>query len=62
VSTDGSPQLQIARLKEQAVLCEVHRCEAPAEFLVKEPHGAVRPLCRRHLKALGVTDEDIPDQ
>jgi len=54
--------MQIARLIQQAVFCEVLGCETPAEFLVKEPPAAVRALCRIHLKALGVRDEDIPNE
>jgi len=47
-------------LKERAVLCQFSNCEKPAEFLLKNPPNKVRALCRGHLEALGIPDEDLP--
>jgi hypothetical protein len=61
VNANGSPRLHLSRLKESSVVCQASNCEEAAEFVLKDAAGAVRALCREHLKARGIADEDIPE-
>jgi hypothetical protein len=43
-------------------MCEVGSCANEAAFLVRQGHERLRAVCERHLKAMGISDTEIPPQ
>jgi hypothetical protein len=41
-------------------MCESGTCANEAEFLVDQGFKRIRAVCEKHLKAIGVSDADIP--
>lgn len=52
------PRVEISRLNEPSVLCQFSACGKPAEFLLKKPPNRVQALCKKHLGALGFSEDD----
>jgi hypothetical protein len=44
--------VQISRLRSDSVMCEMAKCNRPAQFLLRYPSGALRAACEEHTEAM----------
>jgi hypothetical protein len=52
-------RVSVVRLRVESVFCQNDNCAESAEFLVTFA-GTTRAFCKKHLKAAGISDSDIP--
>jgi hypothetical protein len=52
-------RVSVVRLRVESVFCQYNSCAESAEFLVRVA-GATQAFCKKHLKAAGISDSDMP--
>jgi hypothetical protein len=52
-------RVSVVRLRVESVFCQNDNCAESGEFLVTFT-GTTRAFCKKHLKAAGISDSDIP--
>lgn len=57
---EDSHGIRVVRLKAGSVMCQVGGCGDEAEFLVTQGNDRIRAVCKKHLKAMGISDKEIP--